>query len=87
MNTMINRVIRAASLDVEFFNEVEADTSLNQEALMVVILVSIAGSIGSFIGSLINRSFGGALLALIGALVIGILNYYIALGSLKTGRG
>jgi len=77
MNTMINRVIRAASLDVEFFNEVETDTSLTQEALMVVILVSIAGSIGSFIGSLINRSLGSALLALIGALVIGILNYYI----------
>ncbi len=77
MDTMINRVIRAASLDVEFFNEVETDTSLTQEALMVVILVSIAGSIGSFIGSLINRSFGGALLALIGALIIGIVNYYI----------
>jgi hypothetical protein len=77
MDTMINRVIRAAMLDVEFFNEAEADTSLTQEALMVVILVSIAGSIGSFIGGLINRSFGAAVLALIGALIIGVVNYYV----------
>jgi len=63
---MINRVIRAAMLDGEFFKEAEADTSLTQEALMVVILVAIAGSIGNFIGTLMNRSF--ALLALIGSL-------------------
>jgi len=74
---MINRVIRAAMLDVEFFREAEADTSLTQEALMVVILVSLLGSIGSFIGSLINRGFGAALLALIVALVMGVVNYYV----------
>lgn len=74
---MINRVIRAAMLDVEFFKQAEADTSLTQEALVVVILVAIAGSIGSFIGGIISRGFGSALLALIGALVTGIVTYYI----------
>lgn len=74
---MINRVIRAAMLDGEFFKEAEADASLTQEALMVVVLVAIAGSIGNFIGGLMNRGFGPALLALIGALIVGVLNYYV----------
>ncbi len=43
-NAMLNRVIRAARLDVSLYNEVEADTSLNREALTVVIIVSISGS-------------------------------------------
>jgi hypothetical protein len=77
MDTLFNRIIRAAMLDAEFFKEAESDTSLNQEALMVVILVSLAGSIGSFIGGLISGSFGSALLALIVALIIGVVNYYI----------
>jgi hypothetical protein len=74
---MVNRVIRAAMLDVEFYNKAEMDTSLTQEALMVVILVSVAGSIGSFIGGVISGSLGSAVLALIVALVMGVVNYYI----------
>jgi hypothetical protein len=74
---MINRVVRAAMLDVEFFNKAEVDTSLTQEALMVVILVSLAGSIGSFIGGVIAGGFGSALLGLIVSLVAGVATYYI----------
>ena len=77
MDTLFSRVTRAAMLDVEFFKEAESDTSLNQEALLVVVLVSLAGAIGGFIGGLIGGSFGSALLALIVALIIGIVNYYI----------
>jgi hypothetical protein len=77
MDTLFNRVVRAAMLDVEFFRQAESDTSLNQEALTVVILVSLAGSIGSFIGGLISGSIGSAVLALIVALIIGVANYYI----------
>ena len=64
-------------LDVEFFNEVEADTSLNQEALLVVVAVSIAGGIGGFIGGLIGGSFGSAVLGAVLAIVLGVVNYYI----------
>jgi hypothetical protein len=76
-NAMINRVIRAAMLDVDLYEEVEADTSLTQEALMVVILVSIAGGIGGFLGGIISGSIGGAIVGLILAVVLGIVNYYI----------
>lgn len=74
---MINRIIRAAMLDGEFFKKAETDTTLTQEALMVVILVSLIGSIGTFIGGAISGDFGAALLGLIAALVAGVVSYYI----------
>jgi hypothetical protein len=74
---MINRVIRAAMLDVDLYEEVEADTSLNQEALMVVILVSIAGAIGAFVGGILTGGFGAAILGLILTVVLGVVSYYI----------
>lgn len=74
---MVNRVIKAAMLDVEFFRKAEADTTMTQEALMVVIIVSLIGSIGSFIGGVISGDFGAALLGLIVALVAGVVTYYI----------
>ena len=74
---MINRMIRASMLDVDFYEEVEADTSLTQEALMVVILVSIAGGISAFLGGVIGGSIVGAFVGLIVLVIIGIINYYI----------
>jgi hypothetical protein len=75
--TMINRMIRAAMLDVNLYEEVEADTSLNQEALMAVILVSIAAGIGAFLGAILGGSIGGAIGMLILMVIIGIISYYI----------
>jgi hypothetical protein len=77
MMNIINRVIRAAMLDVQFFNEVESDTSLNTEALLVVILVSVAGGIGAFFGGLFEGAIGAALLALVVTIFMGVANYYI----------
>jgi hypothetical protein len=74
---MFNRMMRAAKLEVAFYNEVEADTSLNQEALMVVILVSVAAGIGSFLQGLFLGSIGSAILGLILAVVLGVVSYYI----------
>ena len=74
---MFNRIMKAAMLDVDFFNEAEKDTSLNQEALMVVILVSIAGGIGSFIAALMGLGFKAAIMALIVPVVMGVVSYYI----------
>jgi hypothetical protein len=74
---MFNRVTRAAMLDVNLYEEVEADTSLNQEALIVVVLVSIAGGIGSFVASLLNQDIGAALVSLLVTIVLGVVSYYI----------
>lgn len=77
LGTMINRMIRAAMLDVNLYEEVEADTSLNQEALMVVILVSIAAGISAFLGGILGGNIGAAIGGLILMVIIGIINYYI----------
>jgi hypothetical protein len=75
---MINRVVRAAMLDINLYEEVEADRSLTQEALMVVILVSIAAGIGSFLAGVLGRGgIGAAVSGLIFAVVMGVLGYYI----------
>ena len=76
---MIDRMIRATKLDVEFYNEAEQDTSLNQEALLIVIIVSLAGGIGSLLGGLISREIGigMALLSAVVTIVLGIVSYYI----------
>jgi len=74
---MINRVVRAAMLDVDLYEEVEADTTLTQEALMVVILVSIASGVGGFLAGVIGGDIGAAVLGLILGVVMGVLGYYI----------
>jgi hypothetical protein len=74
---MIDRVRRAAMFDVGLYQEVEADTSLNQEALIVVVLASIAAGIGGFLGGLLSGDIGPAFLGLVVAAVLGVVNYYI----------
>ncbi len=78
MNTenLLPRMIRAALLDVAFYNEVEADTSLNGQALLVVILAAIAGGLGSLLGRL-GGGLGSAVTGLIFVLVMTLLGYYL----------
>jgi hypothetical protein len=77
MNRIIIRVMRAALLDRELYREVEADSSLNQEALLVVLVVSLASGISTFIGNLIIQEFGAAVLGLLVSSAVGVANYYI----------
>ncbi len=77
MNALLKRITRAAMLDKEFYKEAEADTSLTQEALMIVVVVSVASAIGSFIAGLWVGTPGKAFLALIVNSALGVANYYI----------
>ena len=77
MASMVDRVIRAVKLDKDFYNEAEQDTSLDQEALLVVIIVSLASGIGSFIQGIINGDIGAALLLAVLTIVVGIGGYYL----------
>lgn len=77
---MIKRILRAIMLDREFYREAEADASLSQEALTIVIMVSAIGGIGSFLSAITRPSslgFGRALLALFITSAVGVANYYI----------
>ncbi len=77
MASMIDRMVRAAKLDVDFYQEAERDISLTTEALLVVIIVSAIGGLGSFLGNIIKGRFGDGILSFILAVVTGIVVYYI----------
>lgn len=65
----IDRMLRAARLDVKLYEEVEADTSATSQALLVVILVAVAGGIGSF--------FSGGVVGLVTGIVVGVVGWAI----------
>ena len=62
--TIFNRMFRASKLDVELYEEVEADKSLLAEAMVVVILSSLASGIGSW-----SMGFGELFTTTIGELI------------------
>ncbi len=48
-------MLRAAQLDINLYEEVEADKGANLQALTVVVLVSLASGIGTGIGGILTR--------------------------------
>jgi hypothetical protein len=75
---MIGRVIRAARLDRTLYEEVESDTSLTQEALIVVVIAALLSGIGSFLGAVIgDPTIGQAFLGMITGIVVSVVGYYI----------
>ena len=76
MATFTGRMLRAAKLDVNLYEEVEADTGGTSQAMAVVMLGSVAAGVGAGGGGL------GAMLmvvvaALIGWFVLAYLTYWI----------
>ena len=75
MASFTERMIGAAKLDVQVYEEVEADTSATSQAMGVVLLSSLAGGIGS-VG--LGAGFvGGGIAALIGWVIWAFLTYII----------
>ena len=77
MDTLLNRIIRAAKLDVNLYEEVEADKEALGQAMLVVVLSSIAGGIGSIGQGGIMGILGGTVIALIGWFVWAYITYFI----------
>ncbi len=77
MGSLGDRVIRAAKLDRHLYEEVEDDAGATGQAMIVVVLSSIAAGIGSAgVGGLAGL-FIGALIALAAWFVWAFLTYYI----------
>lgn len=77
MNQFINRIIRAARMDVQLYEEVEADPSTMGQAAAVVVLANIAAGVGSIGNAGGNGFIIGSAAALLGWLVWAVLTYYI----------
>ena len=65
---MIMRMLGAARLNVHTFEEVEKDTSATKQAMIVVVLVSIAGGVGRLLSGADD-----ALLALAYGIITGVV--------------
>lgn len=77
MNIFTDRMIRAAKLDINLYEEVEADKDAMPQAMGVVVLSSLAAGVGS-IGSLgLGGILVGTLAALVGWYIWAWLTYFI----------
>jgi hypothetical protein len=77
MQNYIDRIVRAAKLDINLYEEVEADKGAMGQAMGVVVLSSIAAGIGS-IGTMGLRGIIiGAITALIAWYVWAYMTYFI----------
>jgi len=76
MGTFTGRMLRAAKLDVNLYEEVEADTGGTPQAMGVVVLGSVAAGVGAGQGGLVAMLMVAAA-ALIGWFVFAYLTYWI----------
>ena len=76
MTSFQNRMIRAAKLDVQLYEEVEADQGAMAQAMTVVILSAIAAGIGSANVGLLGIVVG-TIAALVGWYVWAFITYFI----------
>lgn len=77
MNFFINRMMRAAKLDVNLYEEVEADKTAMGQAVTVVILSSVAAGLGGIAKAGMGGLVVGAVAALVGWLIWAYLTYLI----------
>ncbi len=77
MASMVDRMVRAAKLDPQLYEEVEADKTALGQAMGVVVLASVAGGVGS--GGLggLSGFFIGTVGSLIGWFIWAGLTYLI----------
>jgi len=77
MTSFIDRMIRAAKLDANLYEEVEADKGAMGQAMAVVILSSVAAGIGT-IGTIGPKGLVlGTIAALLGWFIWAFLTYFI----------
>ncbi len=76
MATFTNRMLRAAKLDVNLYEEVEADTGGTRQAMAVVVLGSVAAGVGAGGGGL-SLILTVVVASLIGWFVLAYLTYWI----------
>lgn len=77
MTIFIDRIIRAAKLDIRLYEEVEADKGAMGQAMGVVILSSLASGIGNIARGGVGGILTGTIVALIGWYVWAYLTYFI----------
>jgi len=77
MSSFANRMVRAAKLDVNLYEEVEADKQAMGQAMGVVVLASLAAGIGSVGTTGIRGLLLGTVTALVGWFIWALITFYV----------
>ena len=77
MASLQERMIRAAKLDVELYEEVEADPDAMRQAMTVVLLSGAAAGFGGFADGGLGGAIVGVIAALAGWTIWAFLTYFI----------
>ncbi len=77
MASLVDRMMRAAKLDVDLYEEVEADREATGQAMTVVVLSSVAAGVGTSLQGGLTGLLLGAIVALIGWAIWAYLTYWI----------
>ena len=76
LESLVGRMIRAIKLDVDLYNEVEADKSATSQALLVVVIAAVASAIGALLQSAIQGTAAGG--ALVSTLISSLVGWVLA---------
>ncbi|MGR3301337.1 MAG: YIP1 family protein [Candidatus Scalindua sp.] len=76
-SNFINRILRAARLDAQLYEEVEADKTSMRQAMLVVILSGVAAGVGSISHGGLMGVAVGTVTALVGWYIWAFLTYLI----------
>jgi len=77
MENIIQRMLRAARLDVNLYEEVEADRTATGQAMAVVVMSAVAAGVGTMAHGGMGNLFAAAIGALISWYVWALLTYLI----------
>jgi len=83
---MISRMIGAARLNPQTFEEVEADSSATYQALLVVVLVALATGVGRLSLGGVRGLIGGVVIALVGWALWAGITYLIGIILFRTAE-
>ncbi len=76
MANLQRRMIRAAKLDVELYEEVEADQGATRQATTVVVLAALAAGIGNYTNGGMAGATTGLFAALVGWYIWAYMTYF-----------
>jgi hypothetical protein len=77
MASLTQRMLGAAKLDAATYEEVEADTTATPQAMLVVVLASVASGLGVLRAVGVGGLLTGALASLIGWYVWAFITYFV----------
>ena len=81
---LVSRMLGAAQLKVETYEEVEADSSATRQAILVVVLVAIATGLGSFGANGLSGLMWGIVVGVIGWALWAWITYFVGTKILGT---